>query len=93
MGRTVVLNLLVASGLCNEKAGAPWAEDFTLATLCVALIRIGRGDLPVLGWRIVALIAMITTGIVGCVVDARTGTVIILSTLAVLLDIIQDHHG
>ena len=88
-GGTLILNALVASGLVCDRAGVPWAQDFTLAALCVGLVRIGRGDIPDLGWRIVAVLAMLMTGVGGTLVDRQIGTVIVLSSLAVLLEMIQ----
>ena len=86
-GRTVVLNFLVASGLACEKLGVPWAEHITFATLCVALVRVGRGDVADLGRRIVVLMALLATGIAAAFLHLQSGEVIVFATLAVLLDL------
>jgi len=88
-GCTVILNALVAGGVLGDWRGASWAEDLTLATACVALVRIGRGDIRDLGWCVVALLAMLMTGIVSAFVNQQVGTVIIFTTIAVLFDVIQ----
>jgi len=86
-GLTVVLNFLVALGLVCEKLGVPWAEHITFATLCVALVRVGRGDIADLGRRVVVVLALLATGLVATFLRLPDGEVIVFSTLAVLLDL------
>jgi len=87
-GRTVLFNVLVISGLAYDKIGVPWAEHFTLATTCVALVKIASGDM-LLGWRIIALLALIQTGVVATLLGVESGQMVALSTLAVLLEVLR----
>lgn len=89
VGRTFVLNALVASGFLLEWLGIPWAEDYTIAACCVAMAQISWGDIPAPGQRILAAMAMLATGVAGTYISRPLGTVISLLSLAVLLEKVQ----
>jgi hypothetical protein len=91
VGHIALLDLLVASGMACDRAGISWAEHATVASLSVALVKLSNADLAPHGWRIAALAVLLIIGAIGAVgFHLRSGELVVLSTLAVLLVVIDE---
>ena len=74
-----------------DKVGLSWAEHVTIAALSVALVELGqRDDQDAASWRIAALLMLLVIGILGAFLKIRSGELVALATLAVLLVVIRD---
>jgi len=89
-GHVAVLNLIVITGMAFDKVGISWAEHVTIASLSVVLVELGQRNGDDAGWRIAALVALLIIGAVAALIHIRSGELVALPTLAVLLVVIRD---
>ena len=91
-GHVAVLDLIIVGGMVFDKAWLPWAEHTTIAALSVALVELGQHDADA-GWRIASLILLLIVGSIAALLHIRTGEIVALATLAVLLVVIGPPLG